>query len=169
MGLDFAILKNRLNGSIDYYNIRRKNLLFLKPSAGGFGATTSRWVNLDGIVINKGWEIALNFQAVPKKRKFSWDINYNMTFLDNKMTQFNEIVNTGAVNGQGLSGAYAQTIQGGYPLFTFKMPNFYGYDLQGFARYGDQLDHFQGSALPKFIAGLTNNFYTRQIERKHLH
>lgn len=75
------------------------------------------------------------------------------------MTEFNQIVITGAVNGQGLSGAYAQTIQNDYPLFTFKMPVFMGYDADGFAIYdkGSQ-DQLLGSALPEFTAGLTNSF-----------
>jgi TonB-dependent starch-binding outer membrane protein SusC len=158
-GLDFAILQNRLNGTVDYYYTRRKNLLFLKASAGGFGATTNIWLNLPGVVINKGLEVSLNFQAIPRKRKFSWDINYNMTFQKNKMTEFHEIVNTGAVNGQGLTGAYAQTIQNGYPLFTFKMPIFLGFDGNGDARYANgSQDAILGSALPKFTAGLTNSF-----------
>jgi len=159
LGLDFAILHNRLNGTVDYYYTRRKNLLFLKASAGGFGAATNIWVNLPGVVINKGLEVSLNFQAIPKKRKFGWDINYNMTFLHNEMTEFNEIVNTGGVNGQGLSGAYAQTIQNGYSLFTWKMPVFIGFDGNGDQRLANGAqDQLLGSALPKFTAGLTNNF-----------
>lgn len=159
VGLDFTVLKNRLNGTVDYYLTRRKNLLFLKASAGGFGASTNIWVNLPGIVVNKGVEVSLNFQAVPRKTKFGWDINYNMTFLKNEMTEFNQIVNTGQVHGQGLSGAYAQTIQDGYPLFTFKMPVFLGYDADGFAIYDKgALDQLVGSALPEFTAGLTNTF-----------
>jgi iron complex outermembrane receptor protein len=158
-GLDFGIFRNRLTGTVDFYLTRRKNLLFLKASAGGFGATTNIWVNLPGVVKNKGLEVSLNFLAIPKKRKFGWDINYNMTFMSNKMTEFNQIVNTGAVNGQGLSGAYAQTIQNGYPLFTFKMPIFQGFDGNGDARYANGAqDALVGSALPKFSAGLTNNF-----------
>jgi TonB-linked SusC/RagA family outer membrane protein len=158
-GLDFAMFNNRLSGTVDFYYTNRKNLLFLKANAGGFGAATNIWLNLPGVVKNKGLEVSLNFQAIPKKRKFGWDINYNMTFLKNRMTNFDEIVNTGGVNGQGLTGAYAQTIQEGYSLFTWKMPVFLGYDGNGNTRLAfDGSDQFVGSALPKFTAGLTNNF-----------
>lgn len=158
-GLDFAILHNRLNGTVDYFFTKRKNLLFLKASAGGFGASTNRWVNLPGLVENKGLEVNLTFQAIPKKRKFSWDINYNMTFLKNRMTKFSEKVNTGVVNGQGLTGAYAQTIQNGYSLFTWKMPVYLGFDGNGDQRLANGAqDQLLGSALPKFNAGLTNSF-----------
>ena len=157
-GLDFSILKNRLNGTFDFYYTKRKDLLFLKRTSG-FGATSTRWENLPGFVRNQGVELALNFQAVPRKRKFGWDINYNMTFLKNRVTELNQIVITGAVHGQGLSGAYAQTIQDGYALFTWKMPVFLGFDGNGDQRLANgSQDQLLGSALPKFTAGLTNSF-----------
>ena len=161
-GLDFGVFKNRLSGTFDFYYTKRKDLLFLKRTSG-FGATSTKWENLPGFVRNQGVELSLNFQAVPMKKKFGWDINYNMTFLKNRVTELNQIVITGAVHGQGLSGAYAQTIQDDYPLFTFKMPVFLGYDASGFAIYDKgSLDQLLGSALPKFTAGLTNSFtYSR--------
>src|SRR6185437_14981002 len=92
-------------------------------------------------------------------KNFTWTINYNMTFVKNRVENFNVIVNTGVVHGQGLSGAYAQTIIDGYPLFTWKMPTFLGFDGNGDARYANGgKDELQGSALPTFLAGLTNNF-----------
>ncbi|MEK7199089.1 MAG: SusC/RagA family TonB-linked outer membrane protein, partial [Bacteroidota bacterium] len=66
---------------------------------------------------------------------------------------------TGAVNGQGLSGAYAQTIVNGSPLYTWKMPVYLGLDGNGDARYASGAqDQLLGSALPTFTAGLTNSF-----------
>lgn len=156
-GLDFALLNNRLSGTIDYYYTKRKDILFYGPTPGGFSATTNWWTNLPGFVINEGLEFSLNYQAI-KAKKFTWTINYNMTFIKNRVENLNVVVNTGQVHGQGLSGAYAQTFANGYPLFTWKMPTFYGFDLKGDARYGDGKDHLQGSALPNFLAGLTNSF-----------
>lgn len=158
VGLDFSTSSNRLSGTVDYYYTKRKNLLFYAPTPGGFSAQSYYWVNLPGFVINKGFEFSLNYSAV-KTKKFTWDINYNMTFIKNTVQDFNVVVNTGAVNGQGLSGAYAQTFANGYPLFTWKMPTFLGFDGNGNARYAaGGKDQLQGSALPKFLAGLTNSF-----------
>ena len=83
-----------------------------------------------------------------------------MTFLKNSVENFGQnVVVTGAVNGQGLTGAYAQTIVNGSPLFTWKMPVFLGFDGNGNARYANGAqDALLGSALPTFTAGLTNNF-----------
>lgn len=156
VGLDFALANNRLTGTIDYYSTKRKNILFYGPVPGGFSATSYYFSNLPGYVLNTGVEVSLNYNVI-KTQKFSWSVNYNMTFLKNKVKDMKVIVNTGAVSGQGLSGAYAQTIKDGYPLFTWKMPVYKGLDKDGFAIYagGDEL---LGSALPTFLAGLTNNF-----------
>lgn len=158
-GIDFAILNNRLTGSFDYFNKTTKDLLFFQyfsapaPSPG-------QWINLPGKVINKGIELGLNF-AVVQGKKFSWDVSYNMTVLSNTVKDFQQrVVNTGAINGQGLSGAFAQVIQNGYPLFTYKVTQFNGLDANGFGIYPNGIDGatLQGSALPKFTGGLTNNF-----------
>ena len=158
VGIDFTTLNNRLSGTLDYYHTQRKDLLFYGPTPGGFGASTYYFSNLPGFVINNGFEASLNYTAV-KSGKFKWEINYNMTFQHNVLKNFPLTIPTGAVSGQGLSGAYAQTVTDGYPLFTWKMPVFEGFDKDGFAIYADGgKDQLLGSALPKFFAGLTNTF-----------
>lgn len=158
VGFDFALKGNRLSGTVDYYEKKSKNLLFYGPVPGGFSASSYYFQNLPGVVTNTGWEFSLNYQAL-KSTKLKWDISYNMTFLKNELNDFNVTVNTGGVNGQGLSGAFAQTFANGYPLFTWKMPLFLGFDGNGDARYADGAkDQLLGSALPTFTAGLTNNF-----------
>lgn len=157
-GIDFAILNGRLGGTIDYFNKNTKDLLFLQDFAQPT-ANSRRWTNLKGNVINKGLEVGLNLQAV-QSDKFNWEVLYNMTFLDNTVENFgNTTVITGDINGQGLSGAYVQTIRNGYPLASFNLPTFQGYDANGLAIYpNDAAFSVVGSALPKFNAGLTNNF-----------
>jgi TonB-dependent starch-binding outer membrane protein SusC len=158
VGLDFTLLNNRLSGTVDYYHTERRNLLFFGPTPGGFGAGANYFSNLPGFVLNTGLEFSLNYKLI-KTKNFSWDINYNMTFQHNEVRDMKQIVNTGGVSGQGLSGAYAQTITDGYSLFTWKMPVFLGFNGNGYARYADgSKDQLLGSALPTFLAGLTNNF-----------
>jgi len=158
-GLDFAIVGSRLTGTIDYFNKSTKDLLFLQDYAQP-AANSHRWVNLPGNVVNKGLEFAFNYSAI-RRQKFSWDVSYNMTILNNRVENFgNSNVNTGSINGQGLSGAYGQVITNNYPLYTFKVPIFAGFDSKGFGIYPNGIDlaTLQGSALPTFTAGLTNNF-----------
>jgi TonB-linked SusC/RagA family outer membrane protein len=157
-GIDFSLKKIRLSGTIDFYSTKRENLLFFAPTPGGFSTQAFYWVNLPGAVINRGWEFSFNYRAVDAK-KFKWDVNYNMTFIHNELKDFNVVVNTGGISGQGLTGAYAQTFENGYPLFAWKMPVFLGFDGNGVSRYADDANpKIVGSALPKFLAGLTNSF-----------
>jgi TonB-linked SusC/RagA family outer membrane protein len=159
LGLDWATSNSRLSGTVEYYHTQRKNLLFFGPVPGGFSASTYAYQNLPGYVLNKGLEFSVRYEAIVKS-KFNWNIAYNMTFFKNTMKDFTQPpVNTGAVSGQGLSGAYAQTITNGYSLFTWKMPVFTGFDANGYATYADGgKDALLKSALPTFTAGLTNNF-----------
>lgn len=157
-GVDFSLFNNRLTGTVDYYYTIRKDILFYGPTPGGFAPTSNWFINLPGKVYNRGVEVGLNYKAIDHKN-FKWEINYNMTFIKNHVEDLNVTVNTGAVSGQGLSGAYAQTFANGYPLFTWKMPTFLGFDGNGDARYANGgKDQLQGSALPKFLAGLNNTF-----------
>lgn len=162
VALDFATANNKISGTVEYYSTKRKNILFYGPVPGGFSATSYYFSNLPGFVLNTGLEVSLNLNNIVKTKDFSWTVNYNMTFMKNEVKDMKVIVNTGTVRGQGLSGAYAQTIADGYPLFTWKMPVFNGLDKDGFAIYagGDEL---LGSALPKFLAGLTNTFIYKRL------
>jgi iron complex outermembrane receptor protein len=68
-------------------------------------------------------------------------------------------VNTGQIHGQGLSGAYAQRIAEGQPLYAFYMREFAGFDENGLGIYAnnEQLD-FVGSPIPDITLGLNNSF-----------
>jgi iron complex outermembrane receptor protein len=158
-GLDFSIIGGRLNGTVDYFNKSQKNVLFLQDIAQP-AANTRYWVNLPGNVVNKGVEVGLVFQAI-QSSKFSWEINYNMTFVKNVIKNFgNRNVITGNVDGQGLSGAYAQFFGNGYPLYEFNVAQYNGLDANGFGIYPNGIDAAtpHGSPLPTFLAGLNNTF-----------
>ncbi len=157
-GLDFTSKNKRLNVTIDYYNNERTNMLFFAPTPGGFAPTANWWINLPGKVTNKGWEFSVNYQIV-KGNKFNWDASLNMTTVKNNIEGLPSPINTGAVSGQGLTGAFAQTLTNGNPIFTWSMLQFNGFDGNGNARYGNNANNtISGTALPNFFAGLTNNF-----------
>lgn len=156
-GLDFTILKGRLSGSLDYFNKSTSNLLFQVFYAQP-APVTFKWINLPGEVINKGVEVSLNYQAVQKKN-FTWDVSANATFLKPVVKGLGTIVPTGPIDGQGLSGAYAQTVRDGYAPFSFYTPTYTGLDAQGFGTYADVgASKIQGDPFPRLRIGLTNNF-----------
>jgi TonB-dependent starch-binding outer membrane protein SusC len=166
IGVDYALIGNRLNGSLDFYYSRRKDLLFFGPTPGGFGARSNEFQNLPGVVSNSGLEFMINYLIV-KSNKFNWDASFNFTYQKNKITGISEKfptgIPTGTVNGQGLTGAYSQAILEGQSLFTWRMPVFQGFDANGNSKLlnGEVggTDEIVGSALPKYIFGLTNSFF----------
>lgn len=157
-GIDLTSKDRRLNITVDYYNTKRKDMLFFAPTPGGFAPQANWWINLDGNVINKGWEGSISY-AILDKTKFKWDASFNFTTVNNNVEGLPAPINTGVVNGQGLTGAFAQTLTNGNPIFTWTMPVFQGFDGNGNARYAaGAANQLVGTALPKFYAGFTNNF-----------
>jgi iron complex outermembrane receptor protein len=64
------------------------------------------------------------------KEDFSWDVSGN-AFLSNKITNFAGFISTGGINGQGLSGAYAQVITNDKPIYSYYMYEWRIYDASG--------------------------------------
>lgn len=158
LGVDFALMGGRLSGAVDYFNKTTRDLIIRKDfPAPSFVPT--RWENLPGEVKNTGVEFSLDYRVVDQAN-FSWQVMYNMTILRNKIQNFGTTaINTGEINGQGLSGAYAQRIADGKPLYAFYMRQFAGYDEQGLGIYAnDERLAFVGDPFPDFTFGLTNNF-----------
>ncbi len=87
-GLDFAVLKNRLSGSVDYYYKKGKDLLAntMGVPTEGFGYSTYPINN--GEMYNKGVEIALNGEVVHSK-DLSWNVGLQYAFNKNKVTYVN--------------------------------------------------------------------------------
>lgn len=157
IGLDFETLQSRLSGSIDYFNKSTTDLIFLQPIAQPAPALFI-WKNLPARVVNTGLEFALNYGVI-RNEGFTWDIGANAASLTNEVKDFNFTIPTGQIHGQGLSGAYAQKIVTGYPLFSFFIKEFTGYDNAGNSTFANNgAEDFRGSALPKFTFGLNNSF-----------
>ncbi len=165
IGLDFAILNNRLSGNIDLYQKNTKDLLFLLVSAQP-APTPFRWSNLDTDIQNRGVELALNFTAIDNK-DFGWDVSGNVAFNKNLVKNLAGVYDTGEINGQGLTGAFAQRIAQGQPLFAYFLREFGGYDEAGNSIYpaGDFQQFLNGkSPLPTVTAGLTNTFRYKNFD-----
>ncbi|MBO0931120.1 SusC/RagA family TonB-linked outer membrane protein [Fibrella aquatilis] len=157
IGVDFALAGNRVTGNIEYYHKNTTDLLIQVTSAQP-ALTPFVWKNLDANVINQGIELGLNVVAVDKK-DFGWDVQFNAAYNDNVVKNFAGLINTGAISGQGLTGAFSQRIAEGQPLFAFFLRDFSGYDESGNSIYaGGDVQKFLGkSPLPTVTGGLTNN------------
>ena len=82
-GLDFSLLKNRLSGTIEYYETKTKDLLLsvnLPPTSG----VNSYMANI-GQSENKGMEFSINGVILDNLSGFTWEVGVNMYANRNKL------------------------------------------------------------------------------------
>ena len=122
VGLDFGFARNRINGSIDVYQRKTKDLLNKVPVASGTNLTNYLLMNV-GDMENKGIEVALNVVPVEKK-DLRWEIGFNVAYNKNKITRLTASddpsylgVETGDISG-GV-GNHIQIHQVGNPISSF--------------------------------------------------
>ncbi|WP_409150669.1 SusC/RagA family TonB-linked outer membrane protein [Sphingobacterium sp. BS-2] len=158
VGLDFAILKNRLYGSIDYFNKKTTDALFeqtlAQPSPAGL-----IWVNLDGEIVNKGLEVALTGTIV-NTNDWTWDLTGNATFLQNSVSGLVGYYETGALRGQGFTGVLGQRMVNGQPLNVWYLAQYEGIDPDtGMSMYRGQdgsISSQNDPAINKFYSNSPN-------------
>ncbi|MSP08618.1 MAG: TonB-dependent receptor [Chitinophagaceae bacterium] len=82
LGLDFGVLKNRIQGSLDYYSANTSDLLLNRaiPSVQGF----TRILQNIGKTANTGIELGLTTINVQNKN-FTWSTNLNLSQNNNKI------------------------------------------------------------------------------------
>lgn len=75
-GVDFALLNNRLSGTIEYYTTNTKDLLLgvSLPSTSGVGSYTANV----GQTRNKGLELSLNGVIVDNNNGWTWEAGFNL-------------------------------------------------------------------------------------------
>ena len=84
VALEFGILKNRINGTIEYFNRESTNLIFAVPLPLSVGiGTETRNI---GSMYNRGIELQLGGDLV-RTKDFTWNIDVNATKLENKITK----------------------------------------------------------------------------------
>ena len=122
VGLDFGFLKNRINGSIDYYVRKTNDLLNFVPVAAGTNLTNYLLQNV-GDMENKGIEVALNVVPIETK-DWHWEVGVNVAYNKNKITRLtasDDPTYPGVETG-GISGGVGNKVQiqkVGYPLNSF--------------------------------------------------
>lgn len=161
IGVDFTILKNRISASVDYFNKTTGDLLFpsfpIQPSPPG---SVVRWINLDGDIVNKGIEVAVN-AAVIDQQDIGWDLSVNATFIKNKVSSMPAPILTGRLEGLGVTGALVEIIQNGLPVNAFYTRKFLGMDKStGMAQYEDEGNslYYVGNPNPTTLLGISSTF-----------
>lgn len=164
VGMDFGLLNNRIQGSLEYYVRTTSGLLLNRPVSATNGVT-SVTQNI-GSMQNSGIELELNTTNVQGKQNgFSWNTRFMFATLKNKITRLESPI-VGTFN----------RFEGG-DFYQFYLPGFAGADENNGEslwytdgsksattnEYGKASRFNQGSALPKWYAGITNNFEYKGI------
>ncbi|HWJ29055.1 MAG TPA: TonB-dependent receptor, partial [Flavisolibacter sp.] len=130
VGAEFAIMKNRVTATIDYYHKNTTDLLFQSTAIQPAPASVF-YINLPANLINQGVEVGVGASIVAKKT-FSWDLGVNFAYNKNLLKNFNQApILTDQVSGNGVSGATAQVIANGYPVNEYFLKQFSGYTQTG--------------------------------------
>jgi TonB-linked SusC/RagA family outer membrane protein len=184
IGVDIGLFKDKLSISADYYIKTTSDMLIPIPLPLIGGSATTPYVNA-GKVQNKGLEIELNYRNTIGA--FTYDINANFATLHNEVLSLS---NGEPIPGGRIDNAvYATLTTVGLPIGSF-----YLYEMEGifqndadifkhayqgqYVRPGDVMFKdqnadgiidekdrtFLGSAIPKFIYGLTTNLAYKNFD-----
>jgi TonB-dependent starch-binding outer membrane protein SusC len=168
LGIDFALFKSRLTGTLDYFDKQSSNILLEVVPADPVQPTSSYWTNIPDMKIqNNGVELTLNYGS-DRKRDFSYTIGGNLTYIQNKVQKSPyAVLATGAAQGSGQSGATINGYINDHPLGAFYMYQFDGINVENGQNVfrdtnadGAILDNDRvvvGSAIPKIIYGYNLN------------
>jgi len=123
LGLDFAIMGGKINGSLDYYNTVTKDLLWARtlPTMSGYSSILG---NI-GELKNTGFEMSLN--AIPiRTNDFKWDFTFNFSTNINTVIHLlgdrdgdgieDDLISSGLFIGQSLKSIYTYEIGGIYQI-----------------------------------------------------
>ena len=153
LGLDIAMLNNRLNLSFDWYNKDTEGILLKLNYPAQIGPDPSE--ENAGKVNNKGWELDLNWRE--QRGDFYYGIGFNLSDVKNSIVDL-------AGNSPDLSGYQVRMV--GYPIDAF-----YGYVAEGLMtpedfKISDTKNHVY--SLPKIPVILGNDYQPGDIKYKDI-
>jgi TonB-dependent starch-binding outer membrane protein SusC len=132
IGVDFALLNNRLTGNLDYYNTNTFDLLFdvAIPTVTGFSLIAS---NI-GKINNTGFEAGLTYKIINNK-DFTWSSSFNFWANTNKIKTLtgvdangdgkeDDLVSSGLFIGKSIQAIFDYQAGPIYQLTSTRLPGF---------------------------------------------
>lgn len=181
IGVDFAILKGKVTGSVDLYSKKTTDMIFnynVNPVLVPVGTIVAN----GGTMSNKGIEVSLSTTPV-KTADFSWTTNLNLAHNKNEIVKLTSPFFVGGdsirrvqPDGGGQTGSTLQIFKEGKPLGQFFTLKYAGKNADGVSQYYDKngdltttpqigVDyHYAGSAQPKLLVGWANNFQYKKFD-----
>lgn len=178
VGIDFGFFRNRLTGSVEYYNKNTEDLIY------SYAVSTNRYpygsmIANVGEINNKGVEFSLT--AIPvKNQDFNWETSVNLSHNKNEVVSLSnqtysvDYINAGNPYISGYATTNIQRIMEGQPIGTFYMWEWAGYNDAGVSQFyvhdpvtGERTGEYTtspqetdrtnvGSAQPKLTYGWNN-------------
>ena len=173
LGIDFAVMNNRIAGTVEAYQTKTSNLLLARqlPSPSGYASVLQNIGKLQ----NRGLDVTLNTVNV-KTRDFTWQTTVVFSTYKNKLLQLygdnkDDIGNSWFL-GKSLGAIYTYQLQGVWQ--TGEDPS--GVDPSakpGYLKFADR-DHSHtitaagdraivGYTSPKWTGGITNTFSYKSL------
>lgn len=181
VGLDFALLGNKIYGSLNYFNRRQQDLLGNYTVSVPPNIHNETFVNV-GTMKNTGFEFDLNFNVVDTK-DFSYSFGVVGTVMSNKFVEFSNSEYVGrdydnrCYTEDPYSGYTLQRLEKGESVGNFYMWKYAGITSDGewlvYDKEGDIIRASQatdddrqvvGNGMPKFTMSTTHNFRYRNFD-----
>lgn len=170
-GLDFAFLNGRFTSSIDVYKRTTNDLLQNVAVAAGSNFSNVVTSNV-GSLENTGLEFSVGGKVIQQK-DFVWDVQYNLTWNKNRITELTTGDHPGYyIPTGGIAGGTGNTVQAhvvGHPAYSFyvyqqvydangkPIENTY-VDRNGDGIISDQDRYFYKKAAPDVTMGLSSKW-----------
>jgi TonB-linked SusC/RagA family outer membrane protein len=84
IGLNFGLFNDRITGEISYFRNLIDGLILNAPLSPSKGVPGNSIATNIGSMLNTRWEFGLS-GTVMRKGKFSWNSNFNLTFMENEV------------------------------------------------------------------------------------
>ena len=177
VGLDYGFFNNLITGSVNYFYKEANDLLARVPYPDGANLRNEGFANI-GEVVTKGLEFSIESDII-KTQDWRWNVAYNQTYIDQKVTSLGEQVagfqgySTGAITGGSDNQIQITSVDYAQRTF-FVLQQLYddsGRPIQGayVDRNGDgkigQEDRYQfHKAAPDFTFGLNTSVNYKQFD-----
>ncbi len=183
VGLDFGVLGNRLDGSIEWFKTTTKGLLFkrtLPITSGltGWGSPLSIWQNI-AETSNQGVEVTINSHNI-KTKDFTWNTTLSVTWSKEKIEELptGDLISENLFVGQPIKSIYGYKYTGIWGTDTPKdildaygvKPGFIQIETLekdgdgGVHKYGTNDRQVLGHTNPDWIIGLNNTFTYKNFD-----
>ncbi|GAB3888611.1 TonB-dependent receptor [Spirosoma agri] len=138
LGLDFALFKGALSGSVDYFRKVSSNILLEVIPSDPVQPAGTFWTNVPNMAItNQGVEVDLNYRYASLSG-FRFDVGGNITFIQNEVKNSPyTVIPSGNASGSGLTSATINGYVNGQPIGTFFLKEFIGLDDKGISQFRD--------------------------------